>query len=73
MTPATIVDEALKLEHEPAKDWIRGVEDMHTAAHDDGDARASWRRHLHRSAGDITQMDEVILHALEAHRWDCEG
>ena len=24
-------------------------------------------------AGDITQMDEVILHALEAHRWDCEG
>ena len=24
-------------------------------------------------AGDITQMDEVILHALQAHRWDCEG
>lgn len=69
MTPATIVDEALKLEHEPAKDWIRGVEDMHTAAQ-----MMVMRAHhgdviFTVGAGDITQMDEVILHALEAHRW----
>ena len=73
VTPATIVDEALKLEHEPAKDWIRGVEDMHTAAQ-----MMVMRAHhgdviFTVGAGDITQMDEVILHALEAHRWDCEG
>ena len=73
VTPATIVDEALKLEHEPAKDWIRGVEDMYTAAQ-----MMVMRAHhgdviFTVGAGDITQMDEVILHALEAHRWDCEG
>ena len=73
VTPATIVDEALKLEHEPAKDWVRGVEDMHTAAQ-----MMVMRAHhgdviFTVGAGDITQMDEVILHALEAHRWDCEG
>ena len=73
VTPATIVDEALKLEHEPAKDWICGVEDMHTAAQ-----MMVMRAHhgdviFTVGAGDITQMDEVILHALEAHRWDCEG
>ena len=73
VTPATIVDEALKLEHEPAKGWIRGVEDMHTAAQ-----MMVMRAHhgdviFTVGAGDITQMDEVILHALEAHRWDCEG
>ena len=67
------MDEALKLEHEPAKDWIRGVEDMHTAAQ-----MMVMRAHhgdviFTVGAGDITQMDEVILHALEAHRWDCEG
>ena len=73
VTPAAIVDEALKLEHEPAKDWIRGVEDMHTAAQ-----MMVMRAHhgdviFTVGAGDITQMDEVILHVLEAHRWDCEG
>lgn len=73
VTPATIVDEALKLEHEPAKNWVRGVEDMHTAAQ-----MMVMRAHhgdviFTVGAGDITQMDEVILHALEAHRWDCEG
>ncbi|MDU8951266.1 MAG: Mur ligase domain-containing protein [Bifidobacterium sp.] len=71
--PATIVDEALKLDHTPAEDWIRGVEDMHTAAQ-----MMVMRAHhgdviFTVGAGDITQMDEVILHALQAHRWDCEG
>ena len=73
VTPATIVDEALKLEHEPAKDWIRGVAAMHTAAQ-----MMVLRAHhgdviFTVGAGDITQMDEVILHVLEAQRWDCEG
>ena len=71
--PDTIVDEALKLDHTPAEDWIRGVEDMHTAAQ-----MMVMRAHhgdviFTVGAGDITQMDEVILHALQAHRWDCEG
>lgn len=71
--PDTIVDEALKLGHTPAEDWIRGVEDMHTAAQ-----MMVMRAHhgdviFTVGAGDITQMDEVILHALQAHRWDCEG
>ena len=73
VTPTTIVAEALKLSHDPAEDWIRGVEDMHTAAQ-----MMVMRAHhgdviFTVGAGDITQMDEVILHALEAHRWDCEG
>ena len=71
--PSTIVDEALKLGHDPANDWIRGIEDMHTAAQ-----MMAMRAHhgdviFTVGAGDITQMDEVILHSLEAHRWDCEG
>lgn len=73
VSPDTIVDEALKLGHTPAEDWIRGVEDMHTAAQ-----MMVMRAHhgdviFTVGAGDITQMDDVILHALQAHRWDCEG
>ena len=73
VTPATIVDEAKKLAHNPSDDWIRGVEDMQTAAQ-----MMVMRAHhgdviFTVGAGDITRMDEVILHALEAHRWDCEG
>ena len=73
VSPSTIVDEALKLAHQPADDWIRGVDDMRTAAQ-----MMAMRAHhgdviFTVGAGDITQMDEVILHALEAHRWDCEG
>ena len=56
---------------EPADDWIRGVDDMRTAAQ-----MMVMRAHhgdviFTVGAGDITQMDPVILHALEAHRWDC--
>lgn len=73
ISSATIVDEALKLDHTPAEDWIRGVEDMHTAAQ-----MMTMRAHhgdviFTVGAGDITQMDEVMLHSLQAHRWDCEG
>ncbi len=73
ISAATIVDEAVKLAHEPAEHWIHAVEDMHTAAQ-----MIAMRAHhddviLTVGAGDITQMGEVILHALEAHRWDCEG
>lgn len=73
VSPSTIVDEALKLSHDPSDDWIRGVEDMHTAAQ-----MMTMRAHhgdviFTVGAGDITQMDGVILHSLEAHRWDCEG
>lgn len=71
VNPDTIVNEAVKLEHEPADDWIRGVDDMRTAAQ-----MMVMRAHhgdviFTVGAGDITQMDPVILHALEAHRWDC--
>ncbi|WP_137654850.1 UDP-N-acetylmuramate--L-alanine ligase [Bifidobacterium moukalabense] len=71
VSPDTIVDEAVKLEHEPADDWIRGVDDMRIAAQ-----MMVMRAHhgdviLTVGAGDITQMDPVILHALQAHRWDC--
>ena len=67
------MDEALKLDHTPAEDWIRGVEDMHTAAQ-----MMTMRAHhgdviFTVGAGDITQMDEVMLHSLQAHRWDCEA
>ena len=73
ISSATIVDEALKLDHTPAEDWIRGVEDMHTAAQ-----MMTMRAHhgdviFTVGAGDITQMDEVMLHSLQAHRWDCEA
>ena len=40
--PDTIVDEALKLDHTPAEDWIRrGGRHAHRGA-DDGDACPSW-------------------------------
>lgn len=72
ITAQTIVDAAQGIEHEPA-DWIRAVDDMHTAA-----LMMAMRAHhgdvvFTVGAGDITAMGPVLLHALEAHRENCEG
>jgi UDP-N-acetylmuramate--alanine ligase len=70
---STIVSAAAELPHEPPTGWIRAVEDMHMAAqmivmrahHDDVIFTVG--------AGDITDMDPVLLHALQAHREACEA
>ena len=70
ITAQTIVDAAKGIDHEPA-DWIRAVDDMHTAA-----LMMAMRAHhgdvvFTVGAGDITAMGPVLLHALEAHRENC--
>ena len=66
--PHTIVDAAAGIAHDPAGHWIAAVDDMQVAAQ-----MLAMRAHrgdviFTVGAGDITQMDEVLLHALEAHR-----
>ncbi|MCH9274725.1 UDP-N-acetylmuramate--L-alanine ligase [Bifidobacterium amazonense] len=66
--PRTIVDAAAGLAHEPDGQWIRAVDDMRVAAQ-----MLAMRAHhgdviFTVGAGDVTQMDDVLLHALEAHR-----
>ncbi|MBW3077744.1 UDP-N-acetylmuramate--L-alanine ligase [Bifidobacterium simiiventris] len=66
----TIVDAAAGLAHEPAA-WISAVDDMRVAAQ-----MLVMRAHhgdviFTVGAGDITTMDDVLLHALAAHRFDC--
>jgi UDP-N-acetylmuramate--alanine ligase len=70
---SSIVSAAAELPHEPPTGWIRAVEDMHTAAQ-----MIVMRAHhddviLTVGAGDITDMDPVLLHALQAHRDACEA
>lgn len=70
ITAQTIVDAAKGIEHQP-QDWIRAVDDMHTAA-----LMMAMRAHhgdvvFTVGAGDITAMGPVLLHALEAHRENC--
>lgn len=69
----TIVEAARGLAHDPKDGWIRAVEHMQVAAQ-----MMVMRAHAGDviftvGAGDITQMDEVLLHALRAHREACEA
>lgn len=71
VTASTIVDAATDIAHEPAEQWITAVDDMRTAAQ-----MLAMRAHhgdviFTVGAGDITTMDDVLLHALAAHRFDC--
>ncbi|KAB7785703.1 UDP-N-acetylmuramate--L-alanine ligase [Bifidobacterium cebidarum] len=70
--PDTIVDAAEGLKDDSAGTWIQSVEDMCLAA-----KMMAMRAHhgdviFTVGAGDITDMDEVLLTALEAHRESCE-
>lgn len=72
VSPSTIVDAAAGLKDESAGDWIRPVADMCLAAR-----MMAMRAHhgdviFTVGAGDITEMDQVLLAALEAHRESCE-
>ncbi|MFR2313549.1 MAG: glutamate ligase domain-containing protein [Bifidobacterium sp.] len=40
---------------------------------DDDDACSSWRCHLHCWRRRHHRWTKVMLHSLQAHRWDCEG
>lgn len=69
---STIVEAAQSLQHEPNKEWICAVDNMELAAQ-----MLVMRSHTSDvlftvGAGDITQMGEVLLHALVAHRGACE-
>lgn len=70
--PDTIVEAAQGLKDDSAGDWIQSVEDMCLAA-----KMMAMRAHhgdvvFTVGAGDITNMDQVLLTALEAHRESCE-
>nr|WP_217624854.1 UDP-N-acetylmuramate--L-alanine ligase [Bifidobacterium miconisargentati] len=70
--PQTIVDAAAGLKDASAGTWIQAVGDMCLAA-----KMMAMRAHhgdvvFTVGAGDITDMDEVLLTALEAHRESCE-
>lgn len=71
ITARTIVEAADGIAHEPQSGWISAVDDMRTAAQ-----MIAMRAHhgdviFTVGAGDITQMGDVLLHALAAHRFDC--
>ena len=70
--PETIVDAAAGLKDPSAGTWIQAVGDMNLAAR-----MMAMRAHhgdvvFTVGAGDITDMDQVLLTALEAHRESCE-
>lgn len=70
--PQTIVDAAAGLKGTSAGAWIQAVGDMCLAA-----KMMAMRAHhgdvvFTVGAGDITDMDQVLLTALEAHRESCE-
>lgn len=72
ISPSTIVDAAEGLKDASAGTWIQPVEDMCLAA-----KMMAMRAHhgdviFTVGAGDITDMDQVLLTALEAHRESCE-
>ena len=72
ISPSTIVDAAAGLKDASAGTWIQPVEDMCLAA-----KMMAMRAHhgdviFTVGAGDITDMDQVLLTALEAHRESCE-
>ena len=72
ITAATIVDAAAGIKDAAAGEWIQPVEDMGLAAR-----MMAMRAHhgdviFTVGAGDITDMDQVLLTALEAHRESCE-
>ena len=72
ISPSTIVDSAAGLKDASAGTWIQPVEDMCLAA-----KMMAMRAHhgdviFTVGAGDITDMDQVLLTALEAHRESCE-
>lgn len=72
ISPSTIVDAAAGLKDASAGTWIQPVEDMCLAA-----KMMAMRAHhgdviFTVGAGDITDMDQVLLAALEAHRESCE-
>ena len=72
ISPSTIVDAAAGLKDASAGTWIQPVEDMRLAA-----KMMAMRAHhgdviFTVGAGDITDMDQVLLTALEAHRESCE-
>lgn len=72
ITASTIVDAAAGLKDASAGAWIQPVEDMCLAAR-----MMAMRAHhgdviFTVGAGDITDMDQVLLTALEAHRESCE-
>ncbi|MBT1175744.1 UDP-N-acetylmuramate--L-alanine ligase [Bifidobacterium sp. LC6] len=70
--PDTIVDAAQGLKDDTDDSWIQAVDDMCLAA-----KMMAMRAHhgdviFTVGAGDITDMDQVLLTALEAHRESCE-
>ena len=72
ITATTIVDAAAGIKDAAAGEWIQPVEDMGLAAR-----MMAMRAHhgdviFTVGAGDITDMDQVLLTALEAHRESCE-
>ncbi|PLS25210.1 UDP-N-acetylmuramate--L-alanine ligase [Bifidobacterium imperatoris] len=72
VSPDTIVDAAQGLKDESQGAWIQSVDDMCLAA-----KMMAMRAHhgdviFTVGAGDITDMDQVLLTALEAHRESCE-
>ncbi|NMM97747.1 UDP-N-acetylmuramate--L-alanine ligase [Bifidobacterium olomucense] len=72
VTASTIVDAASQLGDARTSSWIQAVDDMRLAAQ-----MMAMRAHhgdviITVGAGDITQMDDVLLAALEAHRERCE-
>ena len=72
ISPPTLHDAAAILKSASAGTWIQPVEDMCLAA-----KMMAMRAHhgdviFTVGAGDITDMDQVLLTALEAHRESCE-